>query len=68
MKYKARLVVRWFLQKQCIDYYEVFSSVARHETIRLVVALACNKSCSLYDLDVKSTFLNGPLEESVYVT
>jgi hypothetical protein len=47
---------------------KVFSPVARHETIRLVVALASMKNCHMYHLDVKSAFLNGPLEETVYVT
>jgi hypothetical protein len=67
-KYKARLVARGFLQKQGIDCDEVFAPVARHETVRLVVAIANLKNWPLYHLDVKSAFLNGPLEESVYVT
>jgi hypothetical protein len=46
----------------------VFALVARLETIRLVVALTCNKSWLLSHLDVKSAFLDGPLEEDVYVT
>ncbi|MCH80525.1 copia-type polyprotein [Trifolium medium] len=66
-KYKARLVARGFLQKEGIDYSEVFEPVARHETIRLVVALANLRDWPLYHLDVKSAFLNGPLEETVYV-
>ncbi|MCH81780.1 hypothetical protein A2U01_0002572 [Trifolium medium] len=64
-KHKARLVARGFLQKKGIDYNEVFAPVARHETIRIVVAIA--NDWPLYHLDVKSTFLNGPLEENVYV-
>jgi hypothetical protein len=67
-KHKARLVARGFLQKQGIDYNEVFAPVARHETIRLVVALANMKNWPMYHLNVKSAFLNGPLEETVYVT
>ena len=51
-----------------MDYNEVFASVARLETIRLVVALASSKNWSLSHLDVKYAFLNGPLEEDVYVT
>ncbi|KAK2353501.1 putative mitochondrial protein [Trifolium repens] len=67
IKYKARLVAKGFLQKQGLDYDEVFSPVARHETIRLVIALACSRRWPLFHLDVKSAFLNGPLEEDVYV-
>ncbi|CAJ2645977.1 unnamed protein product [Trifolium pratense] len=67
-KHKARLVARGFLQKHGIDYNEVFAPVARIETVRLVVALACKNKWSLYHLDVKSAFLNGPLDEEVYVS
>ncbi|WJX45884.1 hypothetical protein P8452_32732 [Trifolium repens] len=67
IKYKARLIAKGFLQKQGLNYDEVFSPVARHETIWLVIALACSKRWPLFHLDVKSTFLNGPLEEDVYV-
>ncbi|KAK2443673.1 putative mitochondrial protein [Trifolium repens] len=66
-KHKARLVARGFLQKEGIDYNEVFAPVARHETIRLVVTLANLRGWGLYHLDVKSAFLSGPLEENVYV-
>ncbi|KAK2398342.1 putative mitochondrial protein [Trifolium repens] len=67
-KHKARLVARGFLQKHGIDYNEVFAPVARIETVRLVVALACRNKWLLYHLDVKSAFLNGPLEEEVFVS
>jgi vacuolar-type H+-ATPase catalytic subunit A/Vma1 len=68
VKHKARLVARGFLQKEGFDYTEMFSPVARHETIRLVVAVATSKAWPLYHIDVKSAFLNGTLEETVYVT
>ncbi|GAU33702.1 hypothetical protein TSUD_148530 [Trifolium subterraneum] len=67
IKHKPRLVAKGFLQKQGLDYNEVFSHVARHETIRLVTALACSRRWPMFHLDVKSAFLNGPLEEDVYV-
>ena len=66
-KHKARLVARGFLQRAGLDYSEVFAPVARLETIRLVIALAHNRDWSLYQLDVKSAFLNGTLEEEVFV-
>lgn len=58
----------FFLQKPRVDYKEVFAPVARIETIRLVVALASKNNWSLFHLDVKSTFLNGPLDELMFVT
>lgn len=60
-KHKSRLVVRGFLQKFGLDYFEVFSPVARHETKRLVVSIAVNKNWPMIHLDVKSKFLNGLL-------
>lgn len=66
--HKVRFVAIGFLEKHEIDYDEVFSPVVRIETIILVVALTSSKDWSLYHLDVKSAFLNGPLEETVYVT
>jgi len=66
-KYKARLVARGFLQKYGQDYYEVYALVARMETIRLIVAITVKNNWSMYQLDVKLTFLNGELEEEVYV-
>jgi len=67
-KHKARLVSRGFLQNQGIDYNEVFAPVARIETVRLVTVIACKYKWLLYHLDVKSAFLNGPLEEVVFVS
>jgi len=67
-KRKARLVAKGFLQKHGLDYSEVFALVARIETIRLMVALASSKGWPMFQLDVKSTFFNGPLEEKVYMT
>lgn len=66
-KHKVRLVAKGFLQKEGLDYSEVIAPVARLETVRLVIALANSKSWKLFQLDVKSAFLNGPLEEEVYV-
>ncbi|GAU50842.1 hypothetical protein TSUD_232190 [Trifolium subterraneum] len=68
VKHKARLVARGFLQQQGIDYNEVYAPVARMETIRLVIAIASSMNWSLSHMDVKSAFLNGPLEEEVYVS
>lgn len=66
-KHKERLVAKGYSQQQGIDYEEIFSPVARFETIRLIFALAAQLKWPLYQLDVKSAFLNGELEEGVYV-
>ncbi|PNX67781.1 hypothetical protein L195_g055811, partial [Trifolium pratense] len=66
-RHKARLVVKGFLQKEGIDFNEVFAPVARMETIRLVTALTHYNKWSMHQMDVKCAFLNGPLEEEVYV-
>ena len=58
-KYKLRLVAKRFKQQYGIDYIKVFSPVARHDTIRLLVALAAQNYWPLFQLDVKSTFLHG---------
>ncbi|CAJ2646460.1 unnamed protein product [Trifolium pratense] len=67
-KHKARLVARGFLQREGLDYSEVYSPVARIDTVRLVVAIENARDWPMYHLDVKSAFLNGPLEEVVFVT
>lgn len=66
-KYKARIVAKGYIQKQSIDYEEVFASVARIETVRVILALAGSSGWWVHHLDVKSAFLNGRLNEEVYV-
>ncbi|CAJ2647569.1 unnamed protein product [Trifolium pratense] len=66
-RHKARLVAKGFLQREGIDYGEVFAPVTRMETIRLVTAIANINDWPMYQMDVKSAFLNGPIDEEVYV-
>ncbi|GJU42150.1 ribonuclease H-like domain-containing protein [Tanacetum coccineum] len=64
---KARLVTKGYTQEEGIDYDEVFSPVARIEAIRIFLAYASFKDFVVYQMDVKSAFLYGKIEEEVYV-
>ncbi|KAL9274065.1 Retrovirus-related Pol polyprotein from transposon TNT 1-94-like protein, partial [Drosera capensis] len=68
IKHKARLVAKGYVQRQGIDFEEVFAPVAKLDTVRVILALAANRSWEVHHMDVKSAFLNGELEEEVYVT
>lgn len=66
-KFKARLIAKGYSQQYGVDYDEVFAPVARWDTIRMLVVKAARKKWSVYQLDVKSTFLHGVLKEIVFV-
>ncbi|GJV34843.1 zinc finger, CCHC-type containing protein [Tanacetum coccineum] len=68
LKHKARLVAKGYVQKPRVDFEEVFAPVAWIETIQILLAHASSHGWKVHHLDVKSTFLNGRLEEEVYVT
>ncbi|GJW60208.1 putative ribonuclease H-like domain-containing protein [Tanacetum coccineum] len=67
IKNKARLVAQGYTQEEGIDYDEVFAPVSRIEAIRLFLAYASFKDFVVYQMDVKSAFLYGKIEEEVYV-
>jgi hypothetical protein len=64
---KARLVAKGYAQVAGLDFEETFAPVARLESIRILLAYAANHSFRLFQMDMKSGFLNGPIKEKVYV-
>ena len=64
---KARLVCKGYAQEERIDYGETFALVARMEGVRILLAYATYKGYKVYQMDVKFAFLNGILEEEVYI-
>lgn len=67
VKHKARLVAKGYVQRQRVDFDEVFAPVARMDTVGLLIALAARENWEVHHMDVKSAFLNGELEEEVFV-
>ncbi|GJR28716.1 retrovirus-related pol polyprotein from transposon TNT 1-94 [Tanacetum coccineum] len=68
LKNKARLVAKGYQQEEGIDFKESFAPVARIEAIHIFIANATSKNMTIYQMDVKTTFLNGKLKEEVYVS
>ena len=66
-KYKARLVVKGFRQKEGLDYFDTYSPVTRITSIRMLIALAAVYGLEIHQMDVKTAFLNGELEEEIYI-
>nr|GFB13440.1 copia protein [Tanacetum cinerariifolium] len=64
---KSRLVAKGYAQKEGVDFEESFAPVSRLEAVRLFIAYATHKSFTICHMDVKTTFLYGPLKEEVYV-
>jgi hypothetical protein len=66
-KFKVRFVVRGFSQKEGVDYEETFSPVTRYASIRVVISISLVMRWRIHQMDVKTTFLNGIIEEEVYI-
>jgi len=66
-KYKARLVAKGFIQKTGIDYFDAYSPVARITTIRVLITIASIHKLIIYQMNVKTAFLNEDLDEVIYM-
>ena len=67
IKRKARLVARGFSQTPGVDFFETFSPVVRYESVRCVLSLAASRNMEMVQFDVQTAFLNGPIDEEIYL-
>ena len=65
--FKARLVAKCYTQKQGLDYEETFSPVVMLKSVRIVLSIAAALDYEIWHMDIKTAFLNGYLEESIYI-
>ena len=66
-KYNARLVVKGYKQKEGVDYFDTYSPVTRITSIRMLIAIAVLHNLEIHQMDVKTAFLNGELNEEIYM-
>ena len=67
VRFKARLVAKGYSQKEGVDYDEIFSHVVKHTSIRLLLAMAAQHDMEIEQMDVKTSFLHGDLEEMIFM-
>ena len=66
-KYKVRLVIKGYKQREGLDYFDTYSPVTRISSIRMLIAIAAIHNLEIHQMDVKTTFLNGDLDEEIYM-
>ena len=66
-KYKARLVIKGYKQKEGLDYFDTYSQLTRISSIRILIAIAAIHNLEIHQMDVKTAFLNDDLDEEIYM-
>ena len=66
-KYKARLVIKGYRQKEGLDYFDTYYPVTRITSIKMILSIAALRNLEVHQMDVKTAFLNGDLEEEIYM-
>ena len=66
-KYKARLVIKGYNKKEGLDYFDTYSPVTRISSIRMLIAIVAIHNLEIHQMDVKIAFLNGDLDEEIYM-
>jgi len=66
-RYKARLVARGFSQTKGIDYFETFAPLVRYKSVRIILSMVTKHDMELMQFDIKTAFLNSPIEEDIYM-
>ena len=66
-RYKARLVAKGFTQKECINYTETFSLILSKDSFRTIMASVAHFDLELHQMNVKTVFLNGDIDETIYM-
>ena len=66
-KYKARLVIKGYRQWECLNYFDIYSPVTRITSIMIRLAITALRNLEVHQMNVKTAFLNGNLEEEIYI-
>ena len=66
--YKERLIGKEYTQKEGVDYEETFSPIAMLKSIKILLSIAASHNYEIWQMDVKTTFLNGNLDEEIYIS
>ncbi|KAL9447409.1 hypothetical protein AB3S75_014971 [Citrus x aurantiifolia] len=66
-KHKARLVIKGYRQREGLDYFDTYSLVTRINSIRMIIAIAALRNLKIHQMDVKTAFINGDLDEEIYM-